>query len=88
MEYIKWDMNRSLADIYAPNVTYDYVLGVYDFLKNLRTVILIFSSKAAVVVADGLMPECCIIRLRSGAVTTQMLLIVHGFNMEPPSFIR
>lgn len=35
VEYIKWDMNRSLADIYAPNVTYDYVLGVYDFLEKL-----------------------------------------------------
>ena len=35
VEYIKWDMNRSLADIYASNVTYDYVLGVYDFLEKL-----------------------------------------------------
>ena len=35
VEYIKWDLNRSLADIYAPNVTYDYVLGVYDFLEKL-----------------------------------------------------
>ena len=35
ISYIKWDMNRSLADIYAPNVTYDYVLGVYDFLEKL-----------------------------------------------------
>ena len=35
VEYIKWDMNRNLADIYAPNVTYDYVLGVYDFLEKL-----------------------------------------------------
>ncbi len=35
VEYIKWDMNRSLADIYAPTVTYDYVLGVYDFLEKL-----------------------------------------------------
>lgn len=35
VEYIKWDMNRSLADIYAPNVTYDYVLGMYDFLEKL-----------------------------------------------------
>ncbi|MFQ7021197.1 MAG: alpha-galactosidase [Blautia faecis] len=35
VEYIKWDMNRSLADIYAPNVTYDYVLGVYNFLEKL-----------------------------------------------------
>ncbi|MBD5520434.1 MAG: alpha-galactosidase [Lachnospiraceae bacterium] len=40
VEYIKWDMNRSLADIYSMDkeqgrVTYDYVLGVYDFLEKL-----------------------------------------------------
>ena len=37
IEYIKWDMNRSMADVYAGNVTYDYVLGVYDFLERLTT---------------------------------------------------
>ncbi|MBD5461886.1 MAG: alpha-galactosidase [Lachnospiraceae bacterium] len=42
VEYIKWDMNRSLADFYSMKknqgqgqVTYDYVLGVYDFLDKL-----------------------------------------------------
>lgn len=35
IEYIKWDMNRSMADVNAGNVTYDYVLGVYDFLDKL-----------------------------------------------------
>lgn len=40
IEYIKWDMNRSLSDIYSSGtvqgkVTYDYVLGVYDFLEKL-----------------------------------------------------
>lgn len=40
IEYIKWDMNRSLADIYSMEnsqgkVIYDYVLGVYDFLEKL-----------------------------------------------------
>lgn len=40
IEYIKWDMNRSLSDIYSMEnnqgrVTYDYVLGVYDFLERL-----------------------------------------------------
>ena len=35
VEYIKWDMNRSMADVYGPKVTYDYVLGVYDFLEKL-----------------------------------------------------
>ena len=38
--YVKWDMNRSIADVYsgenAPGkVTYDYMLGVYDFLEKL-----------------------------------------------------
>lgn len=40
VEYIKWDMNRSLAEIYSAvtepgKVAYDYVLGVYDFLEKL-----------------------------------------------------
>lgn len=35
IEYIKWDMNRSMADVYAGNVTYDYMLGVYDFLEKI-----------------------------------------------------
>lgn len=40
VEYIKWDMNRSLTDIYSMDkeqgrVTYDYVLGVYEFLEKL-----------------------------------------------------
>lgn len=35
VEYIKWDMNRSMSDVYAPYVTYDYVLGLYDFLEKL-----------------------------------------------------
>lgn len=40
VEYVKWDMNRSLSDIYslegtAGRVLYDYMLGVYDFLERL-----------------------------------------------------
>lgn len=40
IEYIKWDMNRNIADVYSMEnaqgkVTYDYVLGVYDFLEKL-----------------------------------------------------
>ena len=40
VEYVKWDMNRSLAELgsaaTAPGrVAYDYVLGVYDFLEKL-----------------------------------------------------
>ena len=40
IEYVKWDMNRSLADIYSiehaqGRVAYEYMLGVYDFLEKL-----------------------------------------------------
>ena len=40
IEYVKWDMNRSLTDVYSVDnrqgkVAYDYVLGVYDFLERL-----------------------------------------------------
>lgn len=40
IEYIKWDMNRSISEFYSMetnqgNISYDYVLGVYDFLEKL-----------------------------------------------------
>ena len=41
IEYVKWDLNRSLCDFYSNaasnqgRVMYDYVLGVYDFLERL-----------------------------------------------------
>ena len=41
IEYVKWDMNRGLSDIYSletedqGKVLYDYVLGLYDFLERL-----------------------------------------------------
>ena len=41
INYVKWDMNRSLCDIYSDsmvwqgNVMYDYMLGVYDLLERL-----------------------------------------------------
>lgn len=41
IEYIKWDMNRSLIDIYSSEtknqgtVHYNFVLGVYEFLEKL-----------------------------------------------------
>ena len=37
IEYVKWDMNRSMSDVYAGNVPYDYVLGLYDFLEKLTS---------------------------------------------------
>lgn len=42
IEYIKWDMNRSICDVYSNaienqgNVLYNYVLGLYDFLERLH----------------------------------------------------
>ena len=40
IDYLKWDMNRSITDVYSNanvqgKVTYDYTLGVYDFLEKL-----------------------------------------------------
>ncbi len=41
IEYVKWDMNRSLADCYSRTasdqgrVMHDYVLGLYDFMERL-----------------------------------------------------
>lgn len=41
IEYVKWDMNRSLSDCYSlgledqGRVMHDYVLGLYDFLERL-----------------------------------------------------
>lgn len=41
IEYVKWDMNRSLADCFSRGtkdqgrVSYDYVMGLYDFLERL-----------------------------------------------------
>lgn len=41
VEYVKWDMNRSLSDCYSRGtmdqgrVMHDYVLGLYDFLERL-----------------------------------------------------
>ncbi len=43
IEYVKWDMNRSITDVYSAaakdqgRVLYDYVLGIYDFLERLIT---------------------------------------------------
>ena len=43
IEYVKWDMNRSLMDVFSRGtedqgrVIYDYVLGLYDFLERIVT---------------------------------------------------
>ncbi len=41
IEYVKWDMNRSLMDVFSMTtkdqgrVMYDYVIGLYDFLESI-----------------------------------------------------
>ena len=41
IEYVKWDMNRSISDVYSMRTTdqgrvlYDYVLGIYEFLEKM-----------------------------------------------------
>ena len=41
VEYVKWDMNRSISDVYSMRtrdqgrVLHDYVLGIYEFLEKL-----------------------------------------------------
>lgn len=41
VDYIKWDYNRSIVDVYSHTakdqgkVLYDYILGLYDFLERL-----------------------------------------------------
>ena len=41
IEYLKWDYNRSIADVFSHDasdqgrVLYDYILGLYDFLERL-----------------------------------------------------
>ena len=40
IDYVKWDMNRSIVDVSSMEtcqgkVTYDYMLGVYDFMEKL-----------------------------------------------------
>lgn len=45
IEYVKWDMNRSITDVYSAavpaqnqgQILYDYVLGLYNFLERLTT---------------------------------------------------
>ena len=43
ISYVKWDMNRSLMDVFSRGtkdqgrVMYDYVIGLYDFLERIVT---------------------------------------------------
>ena len=78
VDYLKWDFNRSISDIYCAalpadrqgEVPHRYVLGLYEFLDRLGKRypdMLIEGCREA---AEDLMPECSIILLRSGAAMT------------------
>lgn len=48
IEYLKWDMNRSMSDMYSAasgeqgRIALDYMIGLYDFLERLMAVTRIF----------------------------------------------
>ena len=94
VDYIKWDMNRSISDIYSSEtkeqgkVLYDYVLGVYDFLERLLkrypdTLIEGCSGGGGRFDAGMLYYT-----LRSGAVIIRMQSTGSRYSMVHPLFIR
>ena len=77
IEYVKWDMNRSLDSVFSRAtkeqgaVAYNYVLGLYDFLERL-------TERYPNILIEGcsggggrLTRVCYITPRRSGAVTTR-----------------
>ena len=81
IEYVKWDMNRSICDMYSHIYKGEQLGECYHAIylafmicwSVLYSVSLRFCLRAAAAVADVSMPECCTIRHRFGAVTIQML---------------
>ena len=94
IEYVKWDMNRSLMDVFSVmtkdqgRVMYDYVLGLYDFLDRMVNRYPDLLIEAVAAAAEDLTQVCCITHRRSGAATTPMLLTGFGSSMALPSDIR
>ena len=83
IQYIKWDMNRSLMAAYSAKLPRDrqgelrhrYVLGLYKVLD-------------AVAAVDGLMQVCCITVRRSGVAIIRMRLKDCVFSTVLPLAIR
>lgn len=82
IEYIKWDMNRSMSDVYSRTfpaeqqgeIMHRYMLGVYALAERLTQASRRCCSRAVQAAADALMPECCATIPRSGAVMIPMPL--------------
>ena len=76
VEYLKWDFNRSISDVYCAalpahrqgEVSHRYVLGLYDFLEKLGRRYPDMLIEGCSGGGDVLTQECCIIPRRSGAV--------------------
>ena len=97
VDYLKWDFNRSICDVYSAalpadrqgEVLHRYVLGLYEFLERLGKrypdMLMEGCSGGG---EDVLTQECFIIPLRSGAVMTQMPLNVWISSTELPFVTR
>ena len=97
VEYLKWDFNRSISDVYCAalpadrqgEVSHRYVLGLYGLPgKAEPAVIRICSSRAAAAAGEGSTPACFTTRRRSGAAMTQTpierLKIQYGTSFAYP----
>ena len=88
ISYIKWDMNRSLSDVWSRGVSarqqgevfHRYILGVYQMYERLTTRFRTFCSNRAPAAERVLMQVCYITHHRDGSVMIQMRLNACGFN--------
>ena len=79
ISYIKWDMNRSLSDVWSRGVSarqqgevfHRYILGVYQMYERLTTRFRTFCSNRAPAAERVLMQVCCITHHRDGSVMIQ-----------------
>ena len=83
IEYVKWDMNRHLANVWSEllpsdrqgEVYHRFMLGVYDLLERITSAFPHVAVRRLLRRRlDGLTPVCCITRPRFGAVTIPMPL--------------
>lgn len=80
IRYLKWDMNRSLANVYSAalpaarqgEVYHRYVLGVYELQRRLTEAYPDLLLENCAGAGRGLTAVCCISARRSGAATTPM----------------
>ena len=87
IEYVKWDYNRSIVDVYSRvatdqgKVLYDYMLGLYDLLERVRT-------RYPDLLIEGCSAACSTTRRRSGRRTTPTPATAWRFSTAPPLATR